>query len=792
MAFMDMGRGTGLTLGLAYCGGLIGVSALVHELSWGNASYGAAVGLALGSGLGAALLLPRMWRRGPDAGLWLLMGLVATVAVLNYGWRQLPPPATDIGFTIGQPPTAIQHEVAGKVASLPRRTRRGASRFWLKAETVQGIGEGFVPLGKPQPVTGRLYVTADQEQAVDLGIGQAVTVKGRLYAPSPAKNPNGFDFEAYLKSQGSYAGLRAQWVNPQTDSPHSPFALWRLRQRVAQAHAASLGDTAGPLVTAMALGRKAVDLPHALQDSFVQAGLPHTLAASGFHVSLVLGVVLAVLNWPGVAIHLHRPGLIKLGVGSGVLFLYVLVTGGQPSVWRAAVMGFGALVGLALERQVRPLGCLVLAVTLLLLVNPTWIDSIGFRLSVMATLGLMMGVGPLTQRLDWLPPTLATVVAVPVAAYLWTLPLVLHHFNTMTTYSLLLNMVATPFVVVLSLGGMASALVALVAPELASVLAWPLAVPAHILIALVQWETSLPGSTIATGAISWGQMMAVYGLFAVWIGLRRGRWRAGVALAAVLVGFGPLWWGATQLSQVTILAAGNDAVMVIQERHRTMVLHNGTATTATYTLAPFLKQAGVNRINQAIALPGSTAEAWTTLASTTPIHSLHGEVSATESPESDDLAPDAATPDAPTQPLSPAAVQHHHLPLATATLPSYTLQPLGTTGMLTLTTPGHTPWLVAPTFSAAAQQQLATDTTLTTLQHPVLWWSGDALSSALLQAMQPGVAIVSGYGVDPETATWLTQHQIPIYVTEQHGAITWRPHQGYHTHLGVTTTAAIP
>jgi len=779
-----MVREAGWALGLAYCGGLIVASALVHELGWGETGYWATMGLALGGGVGAALVLPRLWRRGPEAGLWLLMGLVATVAALNYGWRQLPPPATDISFVVGQPPTAIQHEVAGKVTSLPRRTRSGASQFWLRAETVQGIGEDFASLGTPQPVTGRLYVTADQAQTVDLGIGQPVTVKGRLYTPSPAKNPNGFDFEAYLQSQNSYAGLRAKWVNPQADPPTSPLALWRLRQRVAQAHAASLGDTAGPLVTAMALGRKAVDLPYDLQDSFVQAGLPHTLAASGFHVSLVLGIVLAVLNWPGVATYLPRPGLTKLGVGTGVLLLYVLVTGGQPSVWRAAVMGFGALVGLALERRVRPLGCLVLAVTLLLLVNPTWIDSVGFRLSVMATLGLMVGVGPLTRRLDWLPPTLATVMAVPVAAYLWTLPLVLHHFNTMTTYSLLLNMVATPLVVVLSLGGMVSALVALGAPELGSVLAWPLAVPAHILIALVRWETSLPGSTIATGAISWGQMMAVYGLFALWTGLRRGRWRAGVALAAVLVGFGPLWWGATQLSQVTVLAAGKDAVMVIQERHRTLVLHNGTASTATYTVAPFLKQAGINRIDQAVALPGSTAESWTTLAETTPISSLHGEVAA--------AVPDDLPPQGTAHPLNTDAVDHHSLAIATVTLPSYTLHPLGNTGLLHLTTPEDPPWLIAPNLTTEVQQQAATDTTLPTLHHPVLWWPGGSLVPAFLQAVTPSVAIVSGYDLDPDTANWFRQHRVPVYVTERHGAITWRPQLGYRTQLAVAAAPPHP
>ena len=42
----------------------------------------------------------------------------------------------------------------------------------------------------------------------------------------------------------------------------------------------------------MVLGSKAVDLPYDIRDLFVQAGLAHALAASGFQTSLILGVIL--------------------------------------------------------------------------------------------------------------------------------------------------------------------------------------------------------------------------------------------------------------------------------------------------------------------------------------------------------------------------------------------------------------------------------------------------------------------------------------------------------------------
>lgn len=158
----------------------------------------------------------------------------------------------------------------------------------------------------------------------------------------------------------------------------------------------------------------------------------------------------------------------------------------------------------------------LLAATLLLLLHPDWIDDIGFRLSVMATFGLMVAVKPIAEKLEWLPTTLAAVAAVPLAAYLWTIPLSLYYFNTLTTYSILLNMVTTPLVMAISLGGMVSGAIAAVWPWLGAQVAWLLWLPAHLLIALVKWEVSLPGSALATGHIGLGQMFGLYGLYGLW------------------------------------------------------------------------------------------------------------------------------------------------------------------------------------------------------------------------------------------------------------------------------------
>ena len=54
------------------------------------------------------------------------------------------------------------------------------------------------------------------------------------------------------------------------------------------------GSQRGGLIAALVLGSAQVQLPAELREAFRVAGLSHALAASGFHLSVVLGSVLAV------------------------------------------------------------------------------------------------------------------------------------------------------------------------------------------------------------------------------------------------------------------------------------------------------------------------------------------------------------------------------------------------------------------------------------------------------------------------------------------------------------------
>ena len=482
-----------IIIGLGYILGLLSTGVLLGSSSQPIASYGLAF-----VALGCSVWIPRYWPLGPTRHQWLVAGLVGLLGAAYCLWRIPQPAMDDVSQYIPG-----NYSAYGEVISLPQVNRSGKGKFWFETHGIQDLSKDAEFVSR-RPTSGKLYVTAPLEQTTKLYPGQTIKVTGRLYEPGTAEKPGEFDFRAYLARQGSFAGLSAKYIDtlPNTDRPQP--GLWQVRRRIANAQGHWLGEK-GALISAMVLGRRAVDLPYELRDAFIEAGLAHTLAASGFHVALVLGLVLAIMQW--------QPAQTQ-AIGGGIaLLVYVGLTGLQPSVMRAALMGAGAMVGLALERKVKPLACLGLAVFLLLLWNPRWIWDIGFQLSVAATFGLMVMATALTKRLDWMPSAIATLLSVPIAAYFWTLPLQLYHFGVIPSYSIILNTIATPLVTIISLGGFISAMASLIWPLAGSAIAWLLAIPVQLLIALVNLFNQLPGNQIQVENISAWLVVMIYSLY---------------------------------------------------------------------------------------------------------------------------------------------------------------------------------------------------------------------------------------------------------------------------------------
>ncbi len=335
--------------------------------------------------------IPKIPRPKLPFWVWLLAGIIAFLASVYLQIRTPQPATHDISQLIINSGNSqdLLITVRGEVGSIPRLTRSGRGQFWLQAHQVNEITNNNTPIAVSKDVSGLVYVTVPILKATGLYPGESIAITGSLYKPKPPSNPGGFDFKNYLAQQGSFTGLRGRYIS-HDDSQPPPWGLWKIRQRITRAQAQLLGVPKGSLLSAMVLGRLAVDLPYDIRDIFVQVGLAHILAASGFQVSFLLGVILAITQ--------RFSPTVRFSLGLLTLLIYLGLTGISPSVLRATLMGLAVLIALLTQRQTKPLNVLLIVAILLLIANPIWIFDIGFQLSFLATLGLMVTVSRLNGK----------------------------------------------------------------------------------------------------------------------------------------------------------------------------------------------------------------------------------------------------------------------------------------------------------------------------------------------------------------------------------------------------------
>jgi competence protein ComEC len=712
-----------------------------------------------------------IWQNTPHPRIWVAAGLVGLLATFYFQVRVPQPGAKDISKFVPSGNSSNQQQlviVRGVVASTPRLTRSQRGQFWLEATQFDEVKGEKGAAGVPKGVTGKLYVTVPILQATGLYPKQQIAVTGVLYQPKAASNPGAFDFQKFLKQEGTFAGLMGQQINILDDGRQ--WGWWQVRERIVRSQVRALNIPEGPLVSAMVLGSKAVDLPYDIRDLFVQAGLAHALAASGFQTSLILGVILQLTRRA-------KQGT-QFILGLLALIIFLSLTGFQPSVLRAVIMGFAALVGLVLKRKVKQLGSLLLAATLLLLFNPLWIWDLGFQLSFLATLGLVVTVPPIVQRLGWLPPAIASLIAVPLAATIWTLPVQLAVFGVVPSYSLFLNIITTPLISVISIGGIISALAALIWSEAGSFLAGLLHYPTDLLIKLVELFGKLPGNSLAVGSISTWQLLIIYGLIiSVWqVRWWRHRWWfAGViALGLVIV---PVWHSANSLFRITVLAAGSEPVLVIQDRGTVTLINSGDENTGRFTILPFLQQQGINQIDWAIAtnFPGNDGHGWLEVLRRLPIKNFYG------------YAPK------PENTIETQVIQQEVQKYQGTYQPLLIGQTLNTGAIVAQLINDQLPilqiqiqdqnWLLVGDIKSNEIAQLVKTGAL---PHPqVLWCSPQALKN-LVVALQPKVAIASSADLEPKALSELSQSQTKLFFTGRDGAIQWTPNGEFEAFIQAT------
>ncbi len=306
--------------------------------------------------------------------------------------------------------------------------------------------------GVKKTINGNLRLTVahstTSQQPLELLAGDRVEFSATL---SPEESFRNFfpDFmPRYLRSQRvqarafSKSPLLIQKLNQKNRTPAGIFSGLRRKLQKGIERDFPGADrftlsAEGAMLEALLLGADG-RLDPETDRQFQKTGLYHLLAISGAHVAVV-----SFLFYSFLGLFITRKRTIQLMLLAALIF-YAFLVEGQPSVFRAVIMASLFLLGKLISADTNLLNTLALSALVLLVINPFSLEDVGFQLTFLATLSLVLFFKPIFRVLPKLPFRISEMTALSLAAVAGTMPVIISNFNRVTFASLVLNLLEAP------------------------------------------------------------------------------------------------------------------------------------------------------------------------------------------------------------------------------------------------------------------------------------------------------------------------------------------------------------
>jgi len=136
------------------------------------------------------------------------------------------------------------------------------------------------------------------------------------------------------------------------------------------------------LLLGMLIGLDRLEQVPYFSDALKNTSTIHVVVVSGFNIALVFGLVTKILG--------SEYKLKNLLIAQLFTVFYALLSGFEPPVVRALVMGSVVAWGKYYGRVLDGLRVLVFAASVMVIIEPTFLPSVSFQLSFAASLGLVL------------------------------------------------------------------------------------------------------------------------------------------------------------------------------------------------------------------------------------------------------------------------------------------------------------------------------------------------------------------------------------------------------------------
>ena len=469
------------------------------------------------------------------------------------------------------------------------------------------------PLSKEAHSTGQVYPLGTKIKA----IGTLKRIKGFL-------NPGCFNYALFWQAKGVWGKLSTN-ENRLSIIDYNDLSIWSrilegIRNRIHVFLNKNLSSEVKAVYAALLLGEKQ-GLSERLRDDFSKSGVSHLLAISGLHLGMVMMLIYATawFLFSRSEYLLLKFNLKKIIVILSLIptFIYAALTHFSPATSRAFIMLVLLWWALFSGRRKDSWLFLAAAAWLLLILYPPILYNLSFQFSFLALASLIY----LTPRLPGAKTTfyfspknwyqkifkwLTFSLYATLAAWLGTLPLVVHYFCRLSLIAPLTNIFAIPAIAFFILPlGLLSVFTLFVLPAISNIFinfgAWGLSK----LLAFIHFMGNLSKASLWVISPGWFEIALIYVLIFCVINLKikvfRYAFFAILPILMVEMAYLPVSHMLSSRLEISFLDAGKGNAILVQFSHGlNMVINGGSSSNfdiGKRVIAPFLSRQKITSLD---------------------------------------------------------------------------------------------------------------------------------------------------------------------------------------------------
>lgn len=395
------------------------------------------------------------------------------------------------------------------------------------------------------PARGTIRAALESGRPIELACGDSVQLVGTLRRIRGGTNPAQFDPRAFWRRRGVEYSISAKGesqIRRLDQGRAGAFFKCVDAVRMRFRRGLEAGIPEGPerqIVLAMILGYRE-NIGDEINRDFQLTNTMHILSISGLHVAFFY----LALNW--VLRSLGANQRVAAIVAIPLIAAYTLITGMAVPVVRSAVMFVAFLSAPFFSRERDTINSLGVAALVLLAVNPLQLFDVGFQLSFLAVLSILLFAQPIVdgllriwpcrpepgqllvgraERVRWyFGEKLILLCATSVATWIGMTPFIARYFHIATLLGMLGNVVVIPAGFAIVCLGFSAALASLISIHIAAIFNVLNYCVVWIMLASIKYIGLIPCTWRYVAAPGPFRFIAYYGIVAAaWFAWSR-RW----------------------------------------------------------------------------------------------------------------------------------------------------------------------------------------------------------------------------------------------------------------------------